>query len=53
MKRKAKASNCKYFKSCGNVFGGCKHPKAVSACIFQYIDDCDKSERKYKIKPKS
>ena len=49
-KRRAKAKNCKYFKDCGNVWGGCKHPNAVSACLNKYIDECDKSERKYKLK---
>lgn len=47
--KKAKVINCKYFKSCGNVFGGCKHPKAIGACTYQYIDNCNISERKYKI----
>ncbi len=50
MKPRAKVVNCKYFKSCGNVMGGCKHPKATSACLFCYLDDCDKSERKYKLR---
>lgn len=49
MKRKAKVINCKYFKSCGNVMGGCKHPKAVSACLYHYLSECNKSERKYKV----
>lgn len=49
-KRKAKVLNCKHFKSCGNVFGGCKHPKAISACLHTYIDECSMSERKYKLK---
>lgn len=48
--KKAKASNCKYFKSCGNVFGGCKHPDRKGACLEIYIDDCTYSERKYKLK---
>ena len=49
-KRRAKTQNCKYFKSCGNVFGGCKHPEATNICLHQYLDQCDKSERKYKLK---
>lgn len=49
-KRRAKVVNCKHFKSCGNVFGGCKHPKAKTACLHTYIDECNMSERKYKLK---
>jgi len=48
VKRRAKVINCKYFKSCGNVYGGCKHPKATSACLFDYIDKCSMSEKRYK-----
>ena len=47
MKRRARTYwACKYFKSCGNVFGGCKHPKAANACSYQYIDECQISERR-------
>ena len=43
-------TSCKYFKSSGNAFGGCKHPKAKTACIEYDIDRCHMSERKYKLK---
>lgn len=48
----AKAYYCKYFSSVGNVYGGCKHPKATSACLHYDIDKCNKSERRYKTKYK-
>ena len=48
MKRKSKACNCIYFASRGNVMGGCKHPKAVSACLYRYLDECDKSQSRYR-----
>jgi hypothetical protein len=47
---KAKSFNCRYFKKTGNVFGGCSHTDATSACLDKYIDDCHRSERKYKTK---
>ena len=50
VRRKAKVINCKYFKQCRKAMGGCKHPEAISACLYRYIDDCSKSERKYKLK---
>ena len=30
--------------------GHCKHEDSTGACLFIYIDDCNKSERKYKLK---
>ena len=50
MKRKAKASGCKYFKSTGAPFGGCKHPDAHNACLNHFIDECKMGKRKYKLK---
>ena len=32
--------DCKFFKSTGNAFGGCKHPNATGACIYEYTDEC-------------
>ena len=49
-KRRCKVCNCKYFKSTGRPFGGCKHPNAVNACLKYYIDECDMSERCYSVK---
>ena len=48
LKRKVRVVNCGYFKSCGNVFGGCNHPRAVSVCIYNYLNECDMSKRKLK-----
>ena len=48
VRRKAKVINCRYFKQYGKAMGGCKHPKATSACLYRYIDECPKSERKEK-----
>jgi hypothetical protein len=54
-KKRAKASNCKFFKSCGNVFGGCKNPKVLGACLHEFTDQCSESEKRYKtiLTPKS
>ena len=48
--KRVKVVNCKYYKSCGNVWGGCKHPEAQDACLYWYLDDCAKSEKKYHTK---
>lgn len=48
--RKAKVVNCKYFAQVGNVFGGCKNIKATAACIYEFLNDCNLSERRYKLK---
>jgi hypothetical protein len=37
---------CRFYKRTGAPFGGCKHPKATSACLNHYIDECEKSERR-------
>jgi len=44
--RKSKAVNCNFFRKRGNVFGGCTHPKATSACLSFYLQDCDKSKKR-------
>ena len=49
-KKRCKVCNCKYFKSTGRPYGGCKHPKAVNACLKYYIDECDMAERRYSVK---
>lgn len=32
--------DCIYFKSTGNVFGGCNHQDATVACMYEYTDEC-------------
>ena len=34
--------DCIYFKRTGNIFGGCKHKDATSACIYQHTEECQK-----------
>jgi hypothetical protein len=48
--KNTKVVNCKFFKSCGNPFGGCKNEKVHGACLHEYIQQCEHSERKYKLK---
>jgi len=48
--KNTKVSNCKFFKSCGNPFGGCINEKVNGACLHNYIQQCEYSERKYKLK---
>jgi len=50
LKRRLKVINCKYFKQSGNVMGSCKHPEATSACLYRFIDECNMSKRKYKLR---
>lgn len=47
-KRKSKACNCLFFRSTGNVFGGCKHPKYRRACIETYLDDCQEGVSRFR-----
>ena len=49
--KSTKVVNCKFFKSYGNPFGSCKNEKVHGACIHQFIQECQHSERKYKLKP--
>lgn len=32
--------DCIFFRSSANVFGGCKHPSATSACLYEYTKEC-------------
>jgi hypothetical protein len=42
--------DCLYFKKCGNVFGGCKHPRATSACFYEYTEECKKGKSRKQVK---
>jgi hypothetical protein len=48
--KNTKVINCKFFRSCGTPFGGCKNEKVHGACLHEYIQQCEHSERKYKLK---
>ena len=42
--------DCIYFRRTGNIFGGCKHPKAKGACIYSYTKECEFGKSRKDIK---
>ena len=43
-------TSCKYYKSTGAPFGGCKHSEAHSACIWHSIDEFKWKKTSFKSK---